>query len=172
MIKNATTLLLLGALTFLGGCSSSVDTKSQSTNGPSSNSGGTLGSMSGSEDIKAYLEESGWKSVSLDLDKYLYDMKGSTKSYTMQMDFKDGKVTALADCNIITARYKVKDDEVSFSRVSSPKPALDIPTCKEFKDADKAVSAFFSSDYSVTPRTQNELSLTALDVDTSVTLKR
>ena len=173
MIKTTTTFLLLSVLLF-SACSSSTSNNDneESSKGPSTNSGQTLGSMSGSEDINAYLKKSSWKSVTLDLDKYLYDTKGTSKTYKMQMEFTDGKVTVLADCNYITARYKVRDDELTFSRISSPKPALDAPTCQGYKDADNAVLAFFSADYTVSPRTQNELSLQAIDIETSVTLKR
>jgi heat shock protein HslJ len=173
MIKEVISVLLLITTLFFSGCNSGANTTAtDSSAGPSSGSEQSIGSMSGGEDISAYLEDDRWTSITLDLDKYLYDTQGSTRAYSVEMDFKEGKVTVLADCNHITASYKIKEDRISFSRVSSPKPAIDLPTCTEFKDADNAVVALFSSEYVVKPRTLDELVLEATDIETSVTLTR
>jgi hypothetical protein len=173
MIKQVTTSLLLATVLFLSGCNSgSNSATTENGAGPSSAAAQTIGSMSGGEDISAYLEDDTWSNIELDLDTYLYDIEGEKKVYNLEMTFAEGKVTVLADCSYITARYKIKEDELSFSKVSSPKPALDLPTCTEFKDADDAVIALFSSDYKVKPYTRDEVILEATDIETSVTLKR
>lgn len=172
MIRKITRALLFATLLFMGGCSSSSVEIGEDVQGPSSGDDRIVGSLGGSEDIATYLEKSGWETIEIDLDQYLYATKSTQKSYKMQMDFESNKVTVLADCYIITASYRVKDEEISFSRVSSPKPAIDNPTCREFKDAENAVSAFFTSDYVVTANTEKEVTFEALDIEATVTLKR
>ncbi len=172
MIKKGTVGLLLTALFLMGGCSGSSVDSGENVQGPSSEDSKAVGSLSGSEDITTYLESSEWETIEIDLDQYLYGTTGTEKSYKMQMNFESAKVTALADCYIISASYRIKDDEILFSRVSSPKPAIDNPTCSEFKDAENAVSAFFSSDYIVTGSTSKMLIFEALDIEATVTLER
>ena len=172
MIKKSIGALLLIALLFMGGCSSSSVEGGEGVQGPSSGEDRGVGSLSGSEDIDTYLEGDTWETIEIDLDLYLYATKSTKKSYKMQMDFVNNKVTVLADCYNITASYRIKDDEISFSRVSSPKPAIDNPTCREFKGAENAVSAFFTSDYFVSKKTNKELTFEALDIEATVTLKR
>lgn len=156
----------------MSGCSSSSDTNNGDVQGPSSADSKTFDSLSEITDMAAHLEESSWSSIEIDLDRYFYGTKGSDKVYKIQMDFSDGKVTALADCYLISASYRIKDDEISFSRISSPKPAIDNPTCKSFEDADDAVSAFFSSDYFMTASSSKTVTFEALDVEATVTLNR
>ncbi len=168
MIRESTVALLLLTSFLLSGCDSSVNTERAGVN-----TGGSereIGSMSGTEDIGGYLEESSWSSIELDLDRYLYDREGAKKSYKISMDFKDGKVSALADCFEITARYRVSGDEVIFSRVSAPKPA--IGACQSSFNADEAVSNFFTSSYTIDTKTQKMATFKATDIDTTVTLKR
>ncbi len=173
MIKKLFSLSFIGVvLLLLSGCGSNSIDNGEATKGPSSGGSKTIGSLSGSEDIAAYLEKRKWTGISIDLNKYLYDTASRAKTYTIEMRFVKGKVDVLADCSIITARYRIKDDEITFSRISSPKPAIDNPSCREFKDADNAISAFFSSGYVVNAKTADEAMLEATDIETSVTLTR
>ena len=168
MIRKSILALLLTATFLLSGCDNTADSERTGVN-----TGGSereIGSMSGSEDIKGYLEASAWSSIEMDLDKYLYDREGNKQSYKMHMEFKDGEVSVLADCFEITARYRVSGDEVVFSRVSSPKPAQG--SCESSYDADEAVSNFFTSIYTVDAKTQKTAVFKAVDMDTTVTLKR
>jgi len=174
MLKKITVTLLSATILLMSGCGSTGDSIPTSTVGPSSGSGDSngLGGLSGNEDIAAFLEESAWTSITMDLDKFLFDTTGKTSDYDIQMTFKDGVVTALADCNIVTASYKINDNEMTFYRVSAPKPAIDYPTCQEFQDAENAVSSFFSSDYFVSANKQTEVSLESMEIDASVVLTR
>lgn len=172
MIRKSTGALLLTALFFLAGCSSSSVEIGEDVQGPSSGDSRTFGSLSGSEDISSHLESREWKSIEIDLDQYFYATEGSLKTYEMEMNFESGKVTVLADCYNITASYRIKEDEISFSRVSSPKPAIDNSTCREFKGAENAVSAFFTSDYILKASAEKEVTFESLNYEATVTLKR
>ncbi len=173
-MKNSIVLGLTAALLWMSGCNSSATSGSDSnTTGPNTvGSGKTFGSLSGSEDVGAILKEKTWTSLKMDLDKYLYDTTGSVRTYKMQMDFTDTKVNILADCYILSATYKIKDNALYFSRVSSPKPDLDNASCNEFENAENAAAAFLTSDYDITTTASDELVLQATDVETSATLKR
>ena len=173
MIKKKSALLLVVASLMMSGCGSTGSDDNRA--GPSvngANSQKAIGSQNLSEDVKSNLEKKSWNTLALDLDMYLYDTKKRVKSYPVTMDFKDGKVTALADCYVVTAKYRVKEDELSFTRVSSPKSDIDNPRCKEFKGADHAVSAFFSSDYIVNTSSENSVTFESTDIEAEVILKR
>ena len=175
MIKKKSALLLVVASLMMSGCGSTGGGDDNNSTGPSANGANSqkaIGSQNLSEDIKASLEKKSWNSLALDLDIYLYDTKKRVKSYPVTMDFKDGKVTALADCYIVTAKYRVKEDELSFTRVSSPKSDIDNPRCKEFKGAENAVSSFFSSNYIVNTSSENSVTFEATDIEAEVILKR
>ena len=165
-------------VTLMLGCGGGSDRTTDGTQtgekrqGVSSANGGdkTFGSFSEGEDI--VLVDTNWKSLTLDLDKFLYDNKGRQKSYDVEMRFGTRKVDVLADCYLISAQYKLRDGEISFSKVSAPKPAIDIPTCREFANADNAVSAFFNYTYTVSAPKNGTTLFEGTDIETSVTLKR
>ena len=169
MIKRVTVVLSMMALLLMSGCSSSVG-GDKDAKGPSSGGDRTVGSLSGGE-TGVLLEGKSYNSIEIDLMKYLRDIDDRKKSYTLEMSFKENKVLVEADCYDITARYKLKGDELSFTRVSSP-VTVNRATCKGFKDADNAVLAFFSSDYTILDNKEDTITLEATDLDASVTLKR
>ncbi len=170
MMKRTTVTLWMVALLLMSGCSSSSTENLESTSGPSAGDGRVVASLNGGE-TGISLEGKSWTSIEIDLMKYLRGTSDREKSYKIEMMFEESTVLVEADCYDITARYKFKDDELSFSRVSSP-TTVNRATCSGFKDADNAVLAFFSSDYTVSNSTQNSMTLEATDLDASVTLKR
>ena len=171
MIKQS--LFFVASLWMLSGCGAPSNSINDGSKGPSNGSSG-LGSMSEDMDMDVgeYLKEKSWKGISLDLDKFLYDRKGSTKRYEIEMSFGDKRVDVLADCYYVSANYRLKEDEITFSRVSSPRPAIDLPSCKEFIDAENAVSNFFEYGYTVTVNKQNEVKFESTDIEASVVLDR
>ena len=140
--------------------------------GPSTGGDKVIGSLSGSEDVGAFLQERSWNKITLDLEKFQYDKKSRQRTYDMEMLFEKRKVTVLADCQYVSASYRLKDDEIIFSRVSAPRPALDLPSCKDSEDAESAVSNFFTYSYVVKANKQSEVVFEGTDIETSVTLKR
>jgi len=171
MIKKATSSLLLAALFLMSGCDSTSGIQNSNLPGPSSLGSNTFGSLSEGTDIATVLEERTWTSISINLDRYFYETEGSQDEYTLEMDFSKGKVAVLADCYRISAQYKVKENMIEFSKVSSPKPAIDDRTCKPFIDADNAALAFFSSAYEVTSAGKKSLKFVSTDIEATVILK-
>ena len=167
MIKRVTIALSMMALLLMSGCSSSAEGM-EDAKGPSTGGDRTVGSLNNGE-TSISLEGKSYKSIEIDLMKYLRGTDDRKRSYKIEMTFEEKEVLVEADCYDITARYKLKDDELSFSKISSP-TTVNRATCSGFKDADNAVLAFFSSDYTVTKTTEKSIDLEATDVDTSVTL--
>ncbi len=170
MIKSTFVTLCMTGLLMMSGCSSnSLDSN---TKGPSSGDGKTVGSLSGGESAIPSIEGEEWSTIEIDLMHYLRGTKDRIKPYTIKMTFEGKEVLAEADCYTITARYKLRDDELSFSKVSSPK-SVDRASCRGYRDADEAVLAFFTSDYTILKSSNPKaVVLEATDLDTSVTLKR
>ncbi len=162
--------LWMVALLLMSGCSSSSIEGAEDVKGPSTGDSREVGSLSGDE-ASISLEGKSWTSIEIDLMQYLRGTSDKEKSYKMDMQFEGSTVLVEADCYNISARYKLKDDELSFSRVSSP-TTVDRATCSGFKDADNAVLAFFSSDYTILNAVDNTIVLEATDLEASVTLKR
>ncbi len=164
-------MLAMVGLLCMSGCSSSSTESIDGAKGPSSGEDRGVGSLSEGEGSVS-IEGKKWTSIEMDLEKYLRGTNDRKKSYEIEMNFEGNTVLVEADCYNISARYKLKDAELSFSRVSSP-TTVDRATCSGFKDADNAVLAFLSSDYTISPdSTQKVIILEATDLDTSVTLKR
>lgn len=173
MIKRNIFIAWSAVVVLMGGCGGSLGGGSDSNGtGPSVGGAKIIGSLSGSEDIAKYLQESSWSKITLDLEKFQFDRDSRQKSYDIEMLFEKKKVTVLADCQYVSASYRVKDDEITFSRVSAPRPALDLPSCKDFEDAENAVSNFFVYSYIVKANKQSEVVFEGTDIETSVTLKR
>ncbi len=172
MIKRSMLIAWSTVVVLMSGCGSSGDGFDSNSTGPSSGGDKVIGSLSGSKDIGAYLEEDTWSKITLDLEKFQYDRESSQRTYDIEMRFEKNKVTVLADCQYISASYRLRDDEITFSRVSAPKPALDLPSCKDFEDAENAVSNFFVYSYIVQANKQSEVVFEGTDIETSVTLNR
>jgi heat shock protein HslJ len=172
MIKRSILLVWSTVAVLMSGCGDAGNGSDSNVSGPSAGGASVIGSLSGSEDIGAYLQEDAWNKITLDLEKFEFDRESQPRTYEIEMLFEKNKVTALADCQYITASYRLRDDEITFSRVSAPKPALDLPTCKDFEDAESAVSNFFVYSYDVKTNKQNEVVFEGTDIETSVTLKR
>ncbi len=172
MKKSTLATLCMAGFLMMSGCSSNSVDGAASSKGPSSGDSKSVGSLSGGENAAPAIEGETWTSIEIDLNQYLRGERDRVKSYDMQMVFDGKHVNVEADCYNITARYKLKDGELSFSRISSPK-SVDRASCQGFEHADDAVLAFFSSDYSVLDSsTPKAIALEATDLDAAVTLKR
>lgn len=123
-------------------------------------------------DLKKTLSSKNWNEVNIDLDKF-YPTSIATvkKSYLIDLNFEDGKVTAYADCKKLTARYKINENDISFSKVSY-EPAIDLATCQESEDADQAIYEFLNNSFEATEIKEDEITFKSDNFDAQVTLKR
>jgi hypothetical protein len=158
-------LLAIGLIYFSGCGSDSREYEGTLSSGSSK----SMGALSGDEDLSSILKEKNYSKIDIDIDKYKYNIDSGMKSYEMDMVFEDRKVTGLADCNRFSANYKVKDDELSFSKIHF-ELASDLATCKGFLGADEAINAFLSSTYTVAGASGDKIILDSVDFDTSVML--
>ena len=172
MKKSTLATLCMAGFLMMSGCSSNSVDGAASSKGPSSGDSKSVGSLSGGENTTPSIEGEKWTSIEIDLNKFLRGESDRVKPYKIGMFFDGNHVDVEADCYNITARYKLKDGELSFSRISSPK-SVDRASCQGFEHAADAVLAFFSSDYSVLDSsTPKAIALEATDLDAAVTLKR
>jgi len=132
-----------------------------------------LGTLSVEDlDLKQTLTKESYKEITMDIDKFvLTPISTVNKPYKIDISFKNGKVLAYADCQKITARYKVSDKALSFSQVSYA-PAVKLATCIEVEDADQAVDQFLKGSYEAQKITEDEIVFASDDVDANVVLKR
>lgn len=123
-------------------------------------------------DLEEVLSSKSWEKIAIDLDQF-YATPFSTvlKSYAIDMSFDEGKVTAYADCQKLTAHYKINDKALSFSKITYS-PAIDVATCIESQDADQAVHELFSYTFEATKVEDREIILFSDDVEAEITLKR
>ncbi len=152
-----------------GSSNSSGDT-TMITVGDSSNALATL-SMN-TQSIKPVLMQEPWKVISTDIASFYENTNLPTfKSYTIDISFGENDIVAYADCQKLTARYTLKDKEISFSW-STITPAIELASCAASEYADEAVLALLSNDFTVESLLTDEVVLQAVDFDTKVTLKR
>ncbi len=125
------------------------------------------------KDLRKVLREERWKAITCDLkrlDSESWDMPG-IRRYSIDMRFGEREVVAYADCQRLTARYRVEGKKLSFSQ-SRIAPAIDLASCKEFEYADDAVWAFFENSYTLRSADEEALIFDAQEVETTVTLHR
>ncbi|RUM66056.1 MAG: hypothetical protein DSZ06_03985 [Sulfurospirillum sp.] len=156
------------AVIVLSGCDGDVEYGSGSM---SSNDSKKIGSLSGGEDLQELLRAKKWDHITIDLDQYRYQRSSNPKSYDIDMNFGTKTVEGLANCQRFSANYRVKDDELSFSRVHF-EPASDLAVCKEYPYADEAVNTFFSDSFILHGVNNNKLSLESQEYETTIILTR
>lgn len=123
-------------------------------------------------DFKETLSDKNWEEITMDLDEfYTTSISTINKTYQIDMSFKDGEVIAYADCQKLTARYKISDKEISFSKVIY-KPAIELASCEEFEDADQAVYEFLNNSFEASKIKKDEITFQADDFDAEIVLKR
>jgi heat shock protein HslJ len=165
MKKRSIFSLMVTTSLFFGGCGTTVDDAVMGSGDRD------MGSLSGEEvSLKEVLKNSSWKSIEMDLDKFLYDTDVAKREYEVEMNFTDKKVYAEANCQEIEASYKISDDTLTFSKISM-RPSTKA-TCKESDRADSAVYSFLNHSYTMLPSSRYTLKLTADDIESEVRLKR
>ncbi len=125
------------------------------------------------QDLKKSLREQRWKAIACDLktlDSGSWDAPGMRR-YPIDMRFGDREVVVYADCQKLTARYRVDGKKLSFSQ-SRIAPAIDLASCEESEYADDAVWAFFENSYTLRSANEEALIFDAQEADTTVTLYR
>ncbi|HIP02132.1 MAG TPA: META domain-containing protein [Campylobacterales bacterium] len=163
-------IILTISLLFLIGCGSSngQDGTISVNLGSDDNALGTLSTQN--MDLKETLSGENWEEITMDLDQfYTTSISTVNKTYKIDMGFKDGKVTAYADCQKLTARYKISDKEISFSRVSY-EADLDHAFCQQSEDADEAVNQFLNNSFEAIRIKEDEITFQSDDFDAEVIL--
>ncbi|RUM62972.1 MAG: hypothetical protein DSZ05_09350 [Sulfurospirillum sp.] len=133
-----------------------------------------LGTLSlNSQDIKKVLEAKPWKRMKADVASFYENSIYSTgmKSYPVDITFQGKRVVAYADCQRITANYKIEGKNITFSKLSVS-PAIELASCVESEFADDAVIVFFENSFSVKTATEKSVLFEAEDFDTTITLER
>ncbi len=169
-----TTLMIFFALLLLGGCNTSVSSGGTSDISiKAQDSDGELDTLSTNiQNDKEFLQKTSWKKIRADVSHFYLNNNFPTLSeYTIDMKFEKRVVTAYADCQKITANYKLRDEEISFSNISIA-PAVELATCIESQYADDAVLAFFENDFLLEGVDQSKARFSALDFDTVIELYR
>ncbi len=122
-------------------------------------------------DLKQTLASDRWTKITMNLSRFnSINPSYYQKSYLIELDFEDGKLTAYADCQKLTARYKISDNDISFSKITYNPD--DKAFCQQSEDADQAIYEFLNNSFEATDIQQDEITFKADDFDTEVTLKR
>jgi len=132
-----------------------------------------LGTLSYQDlDLKETLEKENYKEIMMDIDQFFTTaIETVNKTYKIDMSFENGRVTAYADCKKLTARYKVYDNKISFSRITD-EPDLDHATCQQSEDADQAVYQFLNNSFEATDIKDEKIIFKSDDFDAEVILTR
>ncbi len=151
--------------------SSSNDITIKSTDGDKTDNLTTLSVEN--TDIHAFLMEENWKSIKVDISAFYEssNLPSVQHAYSIDMQFTKKSVVAYADCQKVSANYKIIGKEISFSKISVA-PAIELATCIESEYADNAVLTLFENSFEVMKITEKEAVLDALDFDTQIVLKR
>lgn len=165
----AISLILLALLTT--GCNNST-TLSDDTVITAGSQNNDLETLSKEDlDLKQTLISKKWTKITMNLSKFnSINLSYFQKSYLIELDFQDGKLTAYADCQKLTARYKISDKDISFSKITYK--ADDKVFCQPSEDADQAIYEFLNNSFEATSIEKDEISFKADYFDTEVTLKR
>jgi heat shock protein HslJ len=158
--------LLLAGLAFMSGCGENGSVRGGVM---SSSNQQAMGSLSGEEDLGEILSQKPWKSIEIDLEKFRYTNDSNMKTYGIDMEFSDKKVSGIANCQNFSANYKVRNDELSFSKVHFE--STDLASCKDIAYADEAVNSFFSSTYTLAGASSSKVVLESTDIETTITLR-
>ena len=131
-----------------------------------------LQSLSENRDINEVLQKGLWTKIKEDVSLF-YENENfpSLRYYTIKMSFSKREVLTYADCQKIMARYRIKDNEITFSNIVVA-PALELPVCVESQYADDAVLAFFENDFYIDADNENSIKFKAFDFDGSIELHR
>ncbi len=168
MKMRFTMSLFVSTLVLFSGCgSSSVRDGAKMSSGDDRDMGSLT--IDDNLSLKKLLKGRTFRALDMDLDKFVNDEKGNVKLYEVDMTFHNNSVEALADCQIVKAKYRVSNDELSFSKISM-RPATELPSCKESEDADEAVYNFFRNSYTLKNSSESSIKLYSEDVESEVTL--
>lgn len=124
-------------------------------------------------DIRQELQKKPWRKIEIDISDFYENNlnKPEEKWYPIELNFDEKRVVAYADCQKITADYRIAGKRISFSRLSVS-PAIDLPICVESEFADDAVIALLENSFSIESMREKEMLLFSEDFDTTVTLRR
>ncbi len=168
------TVMVFIALLLFGGCDASVSSAGKSDISiKAHDKDDELDTLStNSQNDREFLQKFSWKKIKADVSQfYLNDNFPTLNEYTVEMKFEKRVVTAYADCQKITANYKLRDSRISFSNISIA-PAVELATCIESQYADDAVLAFFENDFLIEHIEQSKAKFSALDFDALIELYR
>ncbi|MCH9813742.1 MAG: hypothetical protein K0U47_07340 [Epsilonproteobacteria bacterium] len=159
-------------LIFSTGCGTPVEETNSLTTSGSTIEDNLYTLNSPTFDLDKIVSQKKWSNMEIDLDQF-YQTPFSTvkKPYRIEMEFKEQKVTAYADCQKLTASYKIADKTLSFSKLSYA-PAVDVASCIESEDADQAVYQFFNHTYETIETSAKAVTFQANEVEAKVTLTR
>lgn len=163
--------LLLSSI-FYTGCDNANSTNGSFTvtSGEKVDTLGTLGEEQ--KDLKKILSGENWKEITMDLDQFFAtSISTLDKTYKIDLSFDNQEIIAYADCKKLTARYKINNTAISFSRISN-EPDLDHATCQQSEDADQAVYQFLYNSFEASSIKENEITFKSDDFDAEVILKR
>jgi heat shock protein HslJ len=164
-------LFVLSSIIHIG-CGSSSGSNADITI-TSGDQNGKLETLSNQEvDLKQTLSEKNWTEIKMDIDQFFATSIATVnKTYKIDMNFENGKVTAYADCKKLTARYKISDKSISFSHIGN-EPDLDHATCIQSEDADQAVYQFLYNSFEATEIKDDKIVFKSDDFDAKVVLSR
>ncbi len=172
-MRMLSTILLAGLLLGFGGCESSVSDRGVSIKaGGGADSG--LSTLSDAQlDPHVVLMTGSWHRIEMPVAAFYENSiyPTASHSYAIDMHFGESTVTAYADCQKVTAHYRISDKEIAFSKASIA-PAVDLATCEESEFADDAVMALFENSFTIEKVLPKEVVLHSEDFDTQVKLKR
>ncbi len=163
---------LILILLFSSGCGTSIESKNN-TLMTSDAQEDTLETLSNQNiDLQSSITGKNWKKIVMDLDKfYPTAIRTVKKSYLIDMTFENNTATAYADCFKLSARYKITDKEISFSRISY-EPAIELAVCQQSEDADQAIYEFMSNVFEATEADENQIIFKSNEFETEIILKK
>ncbi len=162
---------LILILLFSSGCGTSIESKNN-TLMTSDKQEDNLETLSDQNiDLKESITGKTWKKIIIDLDKfYPTAIQTVKKSYLIDLTFTNNTATAYADCFKLSAKYKITDKEISFSRISY-EPAIELAICQQSEDADEAVFQLFSNDFEATEIKDGEITLYSQELEAEIKLQ-
>ncbi len=168
-------VLLAGMVLGFSGCEGTIsDDGSVSISAGSGSVEESLTTLALNEDnIQTLLRLTPWTKIETDVQAFYEsgNYPETMQSYSIVMTFDTRTVSAYADCQKVTARYRLDGKDISFYDAEIA-PAVDLPACVESEYADDAVLALFENSFEVVNMTEDEMVLQAFDFDTQVILKR
>ncbi len=170
-------LVIFISILFFSGCNTSTDTtisssKNQNIESLGSNNKDTLGVSQKKEmSLKDALLNKRWREIVIDLDEFYMTISDTNKkSYIIDMSFSEDSVIAYADCFKLSARYKISDNKISFSKISYGQ-AIELAVCQESEDANEAVFQLFSNDFTATKIEDDKILFYSQELEADIELK-